>query len=457
MRISLYSLIRDVVFISALLFCLIYINSNVLTDTQYAILFASYSVYSLYYIWEVKKLSPFFIMMALSNVLFIGGRFWGILLNPVLTLQEGTFFDYTIISSQHMKESLYYVLIFIFFASWGYKSCRIAGDEECVTGTEYNESADVFMRRIWWVVCALAMYGQIKAFMLALSQGSYISMYLAQGQDYSAGGALGKILLYISLGLSLTYTSDSTKKRYLLLFLAYSLINILIGGRGVFGALLMFFIWYYSLSHKINIVKLGILASLALAFLLWVFSFSIRQADAEEYLSLNEAISIFLHSQGISFAVFDRSRDFLDYPTLAYIQSIVPGSSTIYSMFSGVSLKPQDVSFASYMSYNLNPFLFVSGFGLGWTLLGDLYLFGGRTYLGMALLSFIFGFACSFIERKSSSSTFCKVLVYSIFMRFVLLPRAGLNTIIPFIIYVYVIHSIFVYFFIAKDEKKDGL
>lgn len=457
MRISLYSLIRDVVFIGALLFCLIYINSNVLTDTQYAILFASYSVYSLYYIWEVKKLSPFFIMMALSNVLFIGGRFWGILLNPVLTLQEGTFFDYTIISSQHMKESLYYVLIFIFFASWGYKSCRIAGDEECVTETEYNESADVFMRRIWWVVCALAMYGQIKAFMLALSQGSYISMYLAQGQDYSAGGALGKILLYISLGLSLTYTSDSTKKRYLLLFLAYSLINILIGGRGVFGALLMFFIWYYSLSHKINIVKLGILASLALAFLLWVFSFSIRQADAEEYLSLNEAISIFLHSQGISFAVFDRSRDFLDYPTLAYIQSIVPGSSTIYSMFSGVSLKPQDVSFASYMSYNLNPFLFVSGFGLGWTLLGDLYLFGGRTYLGMALLSFIFGFACSFIERKSSSSTFCKVLVYSIFMRFVLLPRAGLNTIIPFMIYVYVIHSIFVYFFIAKDEKKDGL
>ena len=191
MRISLYSLFRDVVFIGALLFCLIYINSNVLTDTQYAILFASYSVYSLYYIWEVKKLSPFFIMMALSNVLFIGGRFWGILLNPVLTLQEGTFFDYTIISSQHMKESLYYVLIFIFFASWGYKSCRIAGDEECVTGTEYNESADVFMRRIWWVVCALAMYGQIKTFMLALSQGSYISMYIAQGQDYSAGGALG--------------------------------------------------------------------------------------------------------------------------------------------------------------------------------------------------------------------------------------------------------------------------
>ncbi len=457
MRISLYSLIRDVVFIGALLFCLIYINSNVLTDTQYAILFAAYSVYSLYYIWEVKKLSPFFIMMALSNVLFIGGRFWGILLNPVLTLQEGTFFDYTIISSQHMKESLYYVLIFVFFASWGYKFCRTADNEECVIGGEYNESADVFMRRIWWVVCALAMYGQIKAFMLALSQGSYVSIYLAQGQDYSAGGALGKILLYISLGLSLTYTSDGTKKRYLLLFLAYSLVNILIGGRGALGALLMFFIWYYSLSHKINIVKLGILAFLALAFLLWVFSFSIRQADAEEYLSLNEAISIFLHSQGISFAVFDRSRDFLDYPTLAYIQSIVPGSSTIYSLFSGVSLKPQDVSFASYMSYNLNPFLFVSGFGLGWTLLGDLYLFGGRTYLGMGLLSFIFGFACSFIERKSSSSMFCKVLVYSIFMRFVLLPRAGLNTIIPFIIYVYVIHSMFVYFFIANKEEKEKL
>ena len=457
MRISLHSLARDIVLVGALLFCLIYINSNVLTDRQYAILFASYSVYSLFYIWEVKKLSPFFIMMALSSILFIGGRFWGILLNPSLTLQEGTFFDYTMISSQHMKESLYYVLLFIFFASWGYKSCRIGENDEPSTEIEYNERADAFMRKMWWVVCALAMYGQIKSFMLALSQGSYVSMYLAQSQDYSAGGALGKILLYISLGLSLAYTSEGTKKRYLLLFFAYSVINILIGGRGVFGALLMFFIWYYSLSHKISIVKLGILASLALAFLLWVFSFSIRQVDAEEYISLNDAISIFLHSQGISFAVFDRSRDFLDYPTLAYVQSIVPGSSTIYSLISGASLKPQDVSFASYMSYNLNPLLFVSGYGLGWTLLGDLYLFGARTYLGMGLLSFAFGFACSFIERKSSSSMFCKVLAYSIFMRFVLLPRAGLNTIIPFIIYVYVVHSIFAYFFVAKDEKEGSL
>lgn len=425
------------------------------SSMHYSLLFCFYFSFSLIYVWNIKKLSPFFIFLTLSNILFIGGRFWGILINPELDLMEGTFFHNSYIDKKHMNETLRFVILFIFLASLGYKLCPNYGKNKCILTTEYKREPDRFLKNFWWIVLILAVYGQIQNFIYAFTQGSYLAMYEGQTGDYTAGGSLGKILLYICFGLSMAYGSAYTQKRYLILFFVYSTINILIGGRGTLGAVLMFSIWYYSLSHKINIVKLAILCVFSLLFLLWIFSFSIRQADSSMSLGLVDTISYFLYSQGISLAVFDQSRDIIDYPALAYIQSIIPGSSTIYSLFTGVSLSPQDVSFSSYLSYSLNPSLFANGNGLGWTLMGDLYLFGGRTYIGFGILSFIFGYLCSYIESKASLKIFYKVLIFAIFMRFVLLPRAGLNTIIPFIAYVYVIHTMFKYFVVSNNRVQN--
>lgn len=448
-------LINDITFaVITLVYLVILNNVSVFTSIQYAILFCIYFSFSLLYVWHIRGMSPFFIFLTLSNILFIGGRFWGILINPELELLGGTFFHTSYITQGHMNDTLQFVIIFIFLASCGYKVCKSQNSRYAnILSTRYNVKPDTFLKHFWWFVLVLSVYGQIQNFMYAFTQGSYLAMYEGQTEDYTAGGSLGKILLYICFGLSMAYGSTHTQKRYLILFFIYSTINILIGGRGTLGAVLMFSIWYYSLSHKINILKLAFLGITSMLFLLWIFSFSIRQADSTMDIGLIDTISYFLYSQGISLAVFDQSRDIVDYPTLAYIQSIVPGSSSIYSLLTGTALSPQDVSFSSYLSYSLNSSLFANGNGLGWTLLGDLYLFGGRSLVGFGLLSFIFGYICSHIESRASSSMFCKVLLFAIFMRFVLLPRAGLNTIIPFIAYVYVMHSIFKLLFISKIRK----
>lgn len=448
-------LINDITFAVITLVYLVNLSSvSELASIHYAILFCIYFSLSLLYVWHIRGISPFFIFLTLFNILFIGGRFWGILINPELELMEGTFFHNSYIGPRHMNETLCYVVTFIFLASCGYKTCKSHKTQYSNTFTPIiKEKSDTFLKHFFWIVLILAFYGQIQNFIYAFTQGGYLAMYEGQTEDYTAGGSLGKTLLYICFGLSMAYGTKYTQKRYLLLFFIYSIINILIGGRGTLGAVLMFLIWYYSLSHKINILKFAALGIIFLLFLLWIFSFSIRQANSTMNLGLVDTISYFLYSQGISLAVFDQSRDIMNYPTLAYVQSIIPGSSSIYSLFSGISLASQDVSFASYLSYSLNPYLFANGNGLGWTLLGDLYLFGGRCLIGFGLLSFIFGYLCSFVESKVSSSVFCKVLIFSIFMRLMLLPRSGLNEIIPFIVYVYVIHGMFKLFIVSNIKK----
>lgn len=448
-------LINDITFaVITLIYLVSLSNVSDFTSIQYAILFCIYFSLSLLYVWHIRRMSLFFLFLTLSNILFIGGRFWGILINPELELMEGTFFHNYYIVPRHMNETLCYVVTFIFLASFGYKTYKSHKRQNGNTFTiVIKEKPDTFLKHFFWIVLILAVYGQIQNFIYAFTQGSYLAMYEGQTGDYTAGGSLGKILLYICFGLSMAYGTKNTQKRYLILFFIYAIINILIGGRGTLGAVLMFSIWYYSLSHKINILKLAALGIFSLLFLLWIFSFSIRQADSTIDLGLVDTISYFLYSQGISLAVFDQSRDVINYPALAYVQSIIPGSSSIYSLFTGISLAPQDVSFASYLSYSLNPSLFANGNGLGWTLLGDLYLFGGRCLIGFGLLSYIFGYICSLVESKASSSMFCKVLIFSIFMRLMLLPRAGLNEIIPFIVYVYVIHGMFKLFIVSNNKK----
>lgn len=449
-------LINNITFtVITIFYWLILGNVSGFTNIQYAILFCGYFLFSLLYVWNIRGLSPFFIFLTLSNILFIGGRFWGILITPELDLMEETSFHNSYITEEHMNETLCYVITFIFLASCGYKAYKSpANYRSNILSSVQNARPDTFLKYFFWVVLLLVVYGQIQDFRYALEQGSYISQYEGQLEGYAAGSSFGKILLYIFFGLSMAYGSSNTQKRYLILFYVYSIIEILIGSRGSLGAVLMFSIWYYSLSHKINIVKLVTFVFIALLFLLWLFGFSIRQLDETMDLGFWDTISYFFYSQGISLAVFDVSRDIMHYPTLAYVQSIIPGSSTIYSLFTGTSLLPQDVSFASYLSSSLNPKLYARGYGLGWTLMGDFYLFGGRSIIGFGLLSFIFGYVCSFIESKAFTSMFCRVLLFAIFMRFMLLPRAGLNTIIPFIAYTYIIHSLFKLFFVSNVKKS---
>ena len=227
------------------------------------------------------------------------------------------------------------------------------------------------------------------------------------------------------------------------MMLTNGIIGILGGGRGAFGAFLLFALWLSSTRWKINFKKLFIGGGIALFLLLFMSQMSKRSQDSgTEYDSITDMAGLFIYSQGESLATFEKSREYT-YPAIAYVQSFIPGSSLIYAKLINPNLKNYESSFSLYLSQRMNAIRFLEGDGGGWTLISDLYLFSGRTWLGYIILSFLFGFLMAMLECKSKKDMLYRVVMFSIFLRLLTLPRTGLNYICPLIIYVMIYYYIF--------------
>lgn len=359
-------------------------------------------------IWQVsgKKLG-IFIMFQLTFCLFIGGRFFAYLLNPNLDIEifEPTFFfDYTV-SSERKIEIYSYVLLFVIFSILGYSSVRKRNGIKPLLNLSVGQTAAKNISKIgnilFPIFCICTIYSSLGMLVKAVSGGGYLVLYAGQSNEYAAGGSFIPNLILFFFSFAFVYGNESLRRNYLILYLFNSIINLMIGTRGGIGALFLFVIWLYSLRHKINLVKLGLVILGALVLLLCLFSFSVR-ADEEgagpfSLKTLMDAISIFLYTNGISLMVFDASRLIDTYPSVAYLQTFVPGATWLWGLM-GNSLQPQDFSFSYHMCYELNPSLFVSGSGLGWTILSDIYLFSFRCMPIFMLLSFIVGRLLGMLE-----------------------------------------------------------
>ncbi len=392
-------------------------------------------------LWKKSQITPFFLFILVFSFLFVGGRFWAFLISPdeqLFDIQAGTFFLRESIPDEHFVVTLCYVICFVIFAVLGYTLKKSSNNVQ--KSFEYSKISE-FLNIMFWPLALFSIAGKVLDFFYALENGGYLAMYEGQTESYSSFSSLGDIFLFVFWGMAFTFGKENVRKKYLILLLFYSVIRILIGARGTFGSFMMFILWLYSQRHKINIVKLSILGALAVVLLLFVFSFSIRAVGADDVSGAN-VFSAFLYKQGITLAVFDQSRDLTNYPIAGYFQNFIPGSSFIYSHLINPNAYPYELTFDGYLSYSLNESEYSIGHGLGWSFMGDLYIYSMGNILLFSLFAYIFGHICAYVENKSYEHPYYKLIVYAIFFRFMIFPRAGLNTIIPFIWYVTIIYLI---------------
>lgn len=440
-----------------LLFSLVLINIHHFSDFGYSLLMCSNFIVVLLLMWNVtdKKLTPALLFFATFIFLFMGGRFWGVLLGSDDTLWRGTFFYNDYLNIHRRIGLLSYLLIFIYFFALGYKmsySYKLLNKTYRLpnnTVTIMNRILNVF----FYIVAPLNLYSIIQTFLSVLSSGSYLSLFIRQAGSYSSIDSLAKTLLDIAFGFAMVFGTRQLKRNYLILFFFMAFVGLLMGGRGKFGCILLFILWLYSQNHKINIKKLVLLTSSALTLLLVIFQFSIRNMNASVESSVLDLFASFFFSQGSSLFVFEISQNF-QYPFIPYIQSFIPGTSFIYSLISGETLSNSDVLFSHSLASQLNPQLYHNGNGLGWTLMGDLYLFSGRNIYLFGVLTIIFGYVLGYIERKSLTNPIYMVIIYTIFLKLMFLPRASLSSVVPLIIYVLVF--VLVFMFVAQISKLNS-
>ncbi|EMF0715998.1 O-antigen polysaccharide polymerase Wzy [Citrobacter freundii] len=374
-------------------------------------------------------------LFLITFTLFICGRVISHILSHSVNAYSLDFFALYTLNEKDAIKLLIYVLLFLCALDLGYKfsfSKKIT-----LPACELNED---------WCkkFCMFAlMLSPIYLFELTLSAkeaftGGYLSSKLWQAQGYSFPlSSLAQT--FFNIGLAYAIATGFKRKLYIAIYIYIILCATLIGARGPIVSGFLFLIWLWGGGGKrdIGIIKLGLLGVgviFCVSFFIQMFSF---RADGNNFdVSLMKFISDFLYNQGISLMVFDASTKVTDYPVLAYFQNFIPGISAIASLFYPVDYVSS--GFQYYMSNILDPILFSQGFGLDWTLLSDLYVFGGQNIIGYTLLAFLFGFLMSSLQN-STTKIFWYVFTVAIFTRLIFLPRSTFSSLFPFCMYFFIL------------------
>lgn len=436
---------------------------SLLPDANYAfsVTFCVYYIATLLSVWRSvgNKVTPFFLFL-LTVGLFYGGTFIGKLMHGIDEMFAIDFFVTYTCTHEEKKELTIFLISFITAISCGYlKNYADKSFLQCTASSksstkDYTKLTSLISGAFWILAPVLIL--DVLWNYISVSQNGYVSLYkdLQNGVYSSDLVGWAKTLFMIFLGLAFGFCSKKIQIHYLTVYVVRSLVIMAMGARGALGTMMLFLFWIYSLYRNISLKELFLYCLIAIAVLILGLSLSVRAQDNDIAMGggIWNKLSSFISGQGISLMVFEVSRSIEDYPTLAYLQTLIPGVSTIYSLFSGVPVLSYENNMSNYMCHTLNSALYEEGFGMGWSLMSDLYLFGGRRYVVFVILSWLFGFGLSKIELKAFSNPWVKSLLITIVMPLLILPRSSLNSFSTVIIYTLFVY-LFLHVFVSKKRK----
>lgn len=290
----------------------------------------------------------------------------------------------------------------------------------------------------------VSFYYRLESIALAIS-GGYMALYASQAESYETPFVmLFSVLINCSLALLYSLRKSLNNKIFGLalgLYILNSLLGIMTGSRALFISGLILLTWMIFRNRRIKkifyIAGIGI-CTLTLGAVNWLAGLSGARAFSESSNFL-EAVSETLYSQGITLMVFNSSIHTEGFPILGAIKTIIPGIQAIFPLF-GLD-KRHEFDWSSYMTFTENKNAYQDGFGLGWSIYSDFYIFSlgflplfylfiylfGRLIINVSKNSgyynegivFIFVLVLFSINRGQLSPLIFSVIVYSLLCLFV--------------------------------------
>lgn len=410
---------------------------NLIRDPNlgYATLFILNFLIGLLLIWKTtgSKIN-LLLLFFLTSGLFIGGRFFSILLGTEAVIWEPTFFYHYAIDRQHTIEIMYYVLVY--FNALAIGSVMYIIQPIIIKADHISPKTISFLNYILLIffvpITIYILIIKTKQFQIAASMG-YAAIYLSTNQDGDGSNFINTLFLCL-FGLAVAYGNNKIRSLYMLIFVIISLIMMVIGARGMFGSVVLVLLWMYSEKHYLSLKKLSLFMLISSIFILSVGELSLRSNELTKNIGLFESIRLFLYDQGVSLMVFDTSRLLEDYPWQPYFQNFIPGFVRVFEIITNTSAG-NDSTFAAYMCSTLNPKLYNNGNGLGWTLMSDFYLYAQGNIIIFGLFTIFFSYSCSVIVNNIKNNRIIKTIAYTTATSLLILPRSGLNSFIPLIYY----------------------
>ncbi len=264
----------------------------------------------------------------------------------------------------------------------------------------------------------------------AISSG-YLALYESQVEVYSSPIFLMVTLFFNAIVALLFAYKDYFNKIYyyfvMFLFLMNFFMSVLTGARAGFFTALIILIWLYVGKKGLSFIKFSAIP------LLLTLAFSVNKIASLSGARVAETggnfyqkfVEEILYGQGITMMVFSLGSMRNDYPLLAYIKTIIPGSQVIASFFTDIY--QYQLSFSQYLMYKISPGLFYEGYGLGWSLLGDFYAFSfGFIFLFM-IYNYFWGKTLFFISNKVDKNIFYHGLYFCFLTYIFIINRLSIS------------------------------
>lgn len=425
---------------------LLYINNAKLADIDFAYIYVVSAIITSYITWitQGSKLSVFFFFL-LTYHLFIGGRFFAALLNSDVDIFEPSYFYSYTMSYFEKQRLISQVFSFLIFSTIGHVLVYSKRKKKPLfyvpKSNLCNYDVNPLLNRIYPILAIIMIPQRVISIANTRAIG-YGAVVLGAEFNVSFVDKFTNMGLQMLFAIAIAYGSRSSIKKYFILFLITSSLGILSGSRAALGSCIFMSIWAYSRFYKVNLKKLALYGSLSLAFMLYMFSVSVRgEQIGADTVSPWQSFVWFISSNGVSLMVHEVSTRVHDYPIIGYVQTFITGATTLYSKYLslfGENLPPESATFHGHLCYTLNPQLYYSGAGLGWTLLSDLHLFSFGNLPLFCIFSFFIGYIISDIDFFADKSKFYLFLAGAISPGIYMMSRGTSASLFAMIPYIYV-------------------
>jgi len=350
-----------------------------------------------------------------------------------------------VVTDYNKKESLYiYQYLFLWFSSFYFGS--ISYHRKYYIENNYSSLCRNcrIIKSMFFIAFISILF--LKGFDLYnVYQNGYLSLYIRSEEAVWKG-----ILIFTSTTLLLTSFSFinannsfvyKTKYIYLL-----SIIDLIIGKRGEFISKIIGAFSTNKNINKLTFLKVFIYIIILFIFLNLIMVFSFRENELSYEITILDAISQLLFSQGTTLGVVSYSIiDIQSIDIRLSIKTFIPGTNFFYTLLFN-EIPFYERSIGQLISFNASEGLYMNGGGLGSSVISESYLIFG--YVLSLFFAFIFGYLLSFIEFKKTSTHFFRFLwIISMFL-IPMLPRSGISnftiSIIIFIL-IYQIYKLIIY------------
>lgn len=382
-----------------------------------------YTQYSSYKKFGVFNL--FTLLLSTTFIFAVGGVFHFAVSGDDITILDNRGFGNYVFPNSIIQKSL---LLYTIYIAISYLSYSLIYDTRIYYLQQENKYKRFDFKRLGKILMYLFLWAVIyKGYLYVNSFSvSRVLIYLYGNMENPVPTWVRFFATFFEIGYFFIIASKPNKsvfKKYSILYFATIIPEVILGNRGMLGAFILFYLWYYSRNYKEKAFKTKYIV-VGGVFMLFVFQFMELYRNSFSAGELSFSLTSFLVGQSISFYILPLymlnagAIQYYSYPFVLY--TLLGG----FSGYTGQSIEvlKHKCGVGHQLMYAVNPNYYLSGGSFGSSSITELYDLG---IWGVIVGAVLVPCMIKFIDRKITTSPFFRFASFLIFSDLMLSPRGS--------------------------------